>query len=102
MKLWYNDVRMKPKGVILMSEQLKMLINTAEGMTDKQIKEVVSFAKYIKYKAEDIEDGPEELIVKDDEDFIQKIKDGMEDSEEMTFEEAAKRMDEKIMLQRGN
>ena len=38
MKLWYNDVRMKPKGVILMSEEKKQLIATINLSIYKDIK----------------------------------------------------------------
>ena len=90
------------KDVILMSEEQKMIIEATSNMSKNKLREILSFIRYIQYRSDDFDEAPDELIIKNDEDFLEKIKEGMEESKEISFEEAMSRMERKIMPQRGN
>lgn len=79
MKLWYNGVRMKPKGVILMSEEKKQLIATINEMPEEWTIKILAYIK--KLKDEDDKDMPERLVIKDKEDLERKLDDGIKDIE---------------------
>ena len=79
MKLWYNDVRMKPKGVILMSEEKKQLIATINEMPEEWTIKILAYIKTL--KDEENKDMPERLVIKDKEDLERKLDDGIKDIE---------------------
>ena len=85
-----------------MSEEQRMIIDATTHMQKSQLREILSFIRYIQFKSENIDEAPEDLIIKDDEDFIEKIKDGMEDTEEIPFEEVMDKMNKKIESQMRN
>ena len=85
-----------------MSEEQKMIIEATSNMSKNKLREILSFIRYIQYRSDDFDEAPDELIIKSDKDFVEKIKDGMEESKEISFEEAMARMERKIMPQRGN
>lgn len=85
-----------------MSEEQRMIIDATANMSLNQLKEILSYIRYLQFKSKDVAEAPDDLIIKNDEDFIQKIKEGMEDQEELSFEEVKEKMRKKILLQSGN
>ncbi len=89
MKLWYNDVRMKPKGVIIMSEQQKLLLADTEDLSEEMIKQIRNYVAELKLLSA-INNVPEELIPKDEEDLEKMLEEADEDIEKgnvVSFEE---------------
>jgi len=72
-----------------MSEQQKLLIDETTDMTDTELKEVVLFAKYLKFRKNNME-IPARLIDKDEKDLEEKLEKSLKDIEDgkvYTFEE---------------
>ena len=72
-----------------MSEQQKLLIDETTDMTELELKEVVLFAKYIKFRKNNIE-IPARLVDKDEKDLEEKLEKSIKDIEDgnlYTFEE---------------
>ena len=72
-----------------MSEQQKLLIDETADMTDTELKEVVLFAKYLKFRKNNME-IPARLIDKDEKDLEEKLEKSLKDIEDgkvYTFEE---------------
>ena len=61
-----------------MSEQQRLLLNETTDMSEIELREVVLFARYIKYRKSNAE-MPERLIIKDEEELAQKIQKGLDD-----------------------
>lgn len=73
-----------------MSEQQKLLIDETTDMTEIELKEVVLFAKYIKFRKNNIE-IPARLIDKDEKDLEEKLEKSFKDIEDgnvYTFDDA--------------
>lgn len=72
-----------------MSEQQKLLIDETTDMTDTELKEAVLFAKYLKFRKNNME-IPARLIDKDEKDLEEKLEKSLKDIEDgkvYTFEE---------------
>lgn len=85
-----------------MSEEQKLIMDATAKMTVNQLRDILRYIKFVQYESENIDKAPEHLVIKDDEDFVQKIKEGMEDTEEISFEDVIEKMERKIMMQRGD
>lgn len=73
-----------------MSEQQKLLIDETTGMTEFELKEVVLFAKYIKFRKNNTE-IPARLVDKDEKDLEEKLEKSFKDIEDgkvYTFDDA--------------
>ena len=78
-----------------MSEQQKLLVNTAINLPDDAIERILEYIVSLGYDINVLK-APEHLIIKDKDDLIKKLEEGMNDTEEISFEDVMKIMDEKI------
>ena len=78
-----------------MSEQQKLLVDTAIKLPDDAIKKILDYIVSLGFNLAEI-DAPEHLIIKDKKELIEKLEEGMNDPDEISFEEFANRMDKKI------
>jgi hypothetical protein len=80
---------MKPKGVIIMSEQQKLLLADTEDLSEEMIKQIRNYVAELKLLSA-INNVPEELIPKDEEDLEKMLEEADEDIEKgnvVSFEE---------------
>ena len=63
-----------------MSERQRELYNTILELPEDLYDKIMDYIEYLKFSTEDI-GGPEELIIKDKEDLIKKLSEGIEDTE---------------------
>ena len=80
MKIWYNNVKMEPKGGIIVSEQQKLLLADTENLSEEMIKQIRNYVAELKLNAV-INDAPEELKPKDEEDLERMLEEADEDIE---------------------
>lgn len=78
-----------------MSEQQKLLVDTAIKLPDDAIKKILDYIVSLGFNLDE-SDAPEHLIIKDKKDLIKKLEEGMNDPDEISFEEFTNRMDKKI------
>ncbi len=98
MKLWYNDVRMKPKGVILMSEQQKLLLADVEDLSEETIKQIREYIAELKLNSV-INNAPEELIPKDEKELEKMLEEADEEIEKgnvVSFDEVKAELDKAL------
>ena len=72
-----------------MSEEQKMIIDATANMPVNQLREILTYIRYIQYKSMKT-DVPERLIVKDEEELAKKLQKGIDDIKNgkvHTFEE---------------
>ena len=72
-----------------MSEQQQLLLKETTNMSESELKEVVLFAQYIKFRKKNI-DIPERLLDKDEKDLEEKLEMSLKESEDgnvYSFEE---------------
>ena len=78
-----------------MSNQQKLLLNTVINLPDDAIEKILEYIVSLGYNVNVLE-APEHLVIKNKDDLIKKLEEGMSDTEEISFEEVVKIMDEKI------
>ena len=78
-----------------MSNQQKLLLNTVINLPDDAIEKILEYIVSLGYNVNVLE-APEHLIIKNKDDLIKKLEEGMSDTEEISFEDVVKIMDEKI------
>ena len=78
-----------------MSDQQKLLVNTAINLPDNIIEKVLEYIVFLGYDVNVLK-APGHLIIKDKDDLVKKLEEGMSDTEEISFEDVIKIMDEKI------
>ena len=78
-----------------MSNQQKLLLNTMINLPDDAIEKILEYIVSLGYNVNVLE-APEHLIIKNKDDLIKKLEEGISDTEEISFEDVVKIMDEKI------
>ena len=67
-KSWYNITRNCERSCFKMSEEQRMIIDATANMPVNQLREILTYIRYIQYKSMKT-DVPERLIVKDEEEL---------------------------------
>lgn len=78
-----------------MSEQQKLLMDTAIKLPDDVIEKILEYIVSLGYDINVLK-APEHLIIKDKADLIEKLEEGINDTEEISFEDVVEIMDKKI------
>ena len=80
MKVWYNNLKLNPKGVILVNEQQKLLIAETNGLSEEKIKKIREYVAELK-KSSVINSAPKELTPEDEEELERLLEEADDDIE---------------------
>ena len=75
-----------------MSEKQREIYNAIIDLPEDTWQQVLLYIEQVKYNSVK-NDAPEDLIIKDEEDLVNKLNEGMKDTKGMSLEEAVSRLD---------
>ena len=75
-----------------MSEKQREIYNAIIDLPEDTWQQVLLYIEQVKYNSAK-NDAPEDLIIKDEDDLVNKLNEGMKDTKGMSLEEAVSRLD---------